>query len=98
MELIRSNVKLNAELVKAPVTITALDFYCENWSEELTELMGQVDLVLAADGKSDIHIYWLNTNTVSFSLFQMKDFIVNNSHRIFCKKYFYVGRLRIEDY
>lgn len=87
LELIRSNLKLNAELVKAPVTVTALDFYCQNWSEELTELMGQVDLVLAADGKSTIHINWLNTNTVSFRLFQMRDFKFNNSHSISCKKY-----------
>ncbi|KAG8244806.1 Methyltransferase-like protein 22 [Homalodisca vitripennis] len=51
LNLITANIELNAELVRAPVSVMALDFFQEDWSEELTAVVGQTDLVLAADGK-----------------------------------------------
>ncbi|XP_046659695.1 methyltransferase-like protein 22 [Homalodisca vitripennis] len=49
LNLITANIELNAELVRAPVSVMALDFFQEDWSEELTAVVGQTDLVLAAD-------------------------------------------------
>lgn len=54
MELIKSNVKMNTEVVKAPVTVMPLDFYQPEWCEELSAVLSQVDIVLAADGKLTI--------------------------------------------
>uniref|UniRef100_A0A1B6GD54 Methyltransferase-like protein 22 n=1 Tax=Cuerna arida TaxID=1464854 RepID=A0A1B6GD54_9HEMI len=49
LNLISANIELNAELVRAPVSVMALDFFQEDWSKELTAVVGQADLVLAAD-------------------------------------------------
>lgn len=54
LELIKSNVKTNTEVIKAPVTVMPLDFYQPEWCEELSAMIGQVDIVLAADGKLTI--------------------------------------------
>lgn len=50
LNLIASNVKLNSDLVKAPITVKALDFFQTEWDEEMKAIMNEVDLVLAADG------------------------------------------------
>ncbi|XP_054285945.1 methyltransferase-like protein 22 [Macrosteles quadrilineatus] len=49
LNLIASNVKLNSDLVKAPITVKALDFFQTEWDEEMKAIMNEVDLVLAAD-------------------------------------------------
>lgn len=80
MELIKSNVEMNTEVIKAPVTVMPLDFYQpEEWCEELSAVLGQVDVVLAADGKlttfSQIRLSWVTYNYCRAQIFTISLFM-----------------------
>lgn len=52
LELIKRNVGLNSKFIQAKVSVLGLDFFAKEWSAELENKLKEVNVILAADGKS----------------------------------------------
>ena len=52
MNLIETNVKLNAQWIKGQVEVMELDFYNPNYSKNLATRLENSTLLIAADGNA----------------------------------------------
>ena len=57
MNLIETNVKLNAQWIKGQVEVMELDFYNPNYSKNLATRLENSTLLIAADGNA---LFFLN--------------------------------------
>lgn len=51
LNLIKSNIQRNKDLIKHPVKVVELDFMEENISTEIMEALPKIKIIIAADGK-----------------------------------------------
>lgn len=67
MELIDGNIKKNASITTANLSVMELDFLAKIWQPDLEKAVACTEIVLAADGKN-IYIFCLfENNSVTLS-------------------------------
>lgn len=68
LSLIKSNCDLNAEWIKGNVSVQELNFYNDNYSEELTAHIINSRVIIAADGLLILFYFLLSDFKISISV------------------------------